>query len=148
MAERLRVAMAELQRKKAKVGWFESAKYEDGTPVAYVAAINELGSHARPFMRPTIQERQGVWRAVARTVAKKVVNGDASVDQLFDSIGLQAAGDIAKTITDITTPALSPRTIAARRAKLANGGGTIGNLSKPLVDTGLMLNTLTHVVEE
>lgn len=27
----------------AKVGWFPSAKYEDGTPVAYVAAIQEYG---------------------------------------------------------------------------------------------------------
>ncbi|EBI3714160.1 hypothetical protein DPU05_14780 [Salmonella enterica subsp. enterica serovar Teddington] len=147
MAERLRVATAELQRKQAKVGWFESAKYEDGTPVAYVAAINELGPNARPFMRPTIQERTQVWKAVGKQGAKRVINGEAGAGQMFEMLGLQASGDIAKTISSITTPPLSPRTIAARQAKMANGK-TIGNLDKPLVETGLMINSLTYIVED
>lgn len=29
----------------AKAGWFETSKYENGTPVAYVAAIQEYGAH-------------------------------------------------------------------------------------------------------
>ena len=34
---------------KAQVGWFPGAKYADGTPVAYVAAIQEFGSvHTHP----------------------------------------------------------------------------------------------------
>ncbi|EPO2591135.1 hypothetical protein ACT8MX_003286 [Escherichia albertii] len=147
MAERLRLATAGLQRKAAKVGWFESAKYADGTPVAQVAAANEFGPHARPFMRPTIAERAQTWRAVGKNVARKVVNGQASADQLFETIGLQASGDIAKTISSITSPPLLPRTIAARQAKMADGK-TIGSLDKPLVETGLMINSLTHIVED
>lgn len=29
----------------AKAGWFETSKYENGTPVAYIAAIQEYGAH-------------------------------------------------------------------------------------------------------
>lgn len=29
--------------REAKIGWFPGARYEDGTPVAYVAAIQEFG---------------------------------------------------------------------------------------------------------
>lgn len=174
MAERLWVATAELQRKQAKVGWFESAKYEDGTPVAYVAAINELGPHARPFMRPTIQERTQVWKAVGKKGAKQVLDGEADAGHMFDMLGLQASGDIAKTITKITDPPLSPVTLLLRKRKKAGDkitGKTVGEAhrevnfvgprqkldttldfsgvsTKPLVDTGIMLNTLTYIVED
>ncbi|WP_059215185.1 hypothetical protein [Escherichia albertii] len=146
-AESLKRATEELKRKSAKVGWFESSKYADGTPVAQVAAENEFGPHARPFMRPTITARTQVWRSLSYTVAKKVVNGDAPADQIFEMLGLQVSGDIAKAIAAITSPPLSPRTIAARQAKMADGK-TIGSLDKPLVETGLMINSLTHIVED
>ncbi len=31
------------KNREARIGWFESARYEDGTPVAYVATIQEFG---------------------------------------------------------------------------------------------------------
>lgn len=43
--ETLRSRIKELDGKVAKAGWFESSKYEDGTPVAYVASIQEFGAH-------------------------------------------------------------------------------------------------------
>ncbi|MDY8913955.1 hypothetical protein UZS93_14145 [Escherichia coli] len=174
MAERLRQATAELQRKTVKVGWFESAKYEDGTSVAYVASLNELGKNARPFMRPTIADRAQVWKSVGKKGAKQVINGEATAGYMFELIGLQASGDIAKTITKITDPPLSPVTLLLRKRKKAGDkitGKTVGEAhrevnfvgprrksdktldfsgvsTKPLVDTGIMLNTLTYVVED
>lgn len=37
--------LKELDGTSAKAGWFATSKYEDGTPVAYVAAIQEYGAH-------------------------------------------------------------------------------------------------------
>ena len=39
----LEVNLAQLGNSEAKVGWFENAKYSDGTPVAYIASIQEFG---------------------------------------------------------------------------------------------------------
>lgn len=42
---------------EGKTGWFETARYPDGTAVAYVATIHEFGTPripARPFMRPAV----------------------------------------------------------------------------------------------
>lgn len=146
-ARQLEQAMRDLRHKQSKVGWFESAKYEDGTPVAYVAALNELGNNARPFMRPTIQERKQVWKAVGKQGARQVINGEATAGHMFELLGLQASGDIARTISSITEPPLSPRTIAARQAKMADGR-TVGNLTKPLIESAHMFNTLTCIVED
>ncbi|MDL2105264.1 hypothetical protein QQJ69_19235, partial [Proteus mirabilis] len=54
----LKAVYYELARKRLSVGFFEHSKYPDGTPIAYVASIQELGYPAggippRPFLRPT-----------------------------------------------------------------------------------------------
>lgn len=133
-----------------KVGVFETSKYEDGTPVAYVAAIQEFGdpSHSIPprsFMRSTSEEKRGEWAATARNGAKAVVNGSVTGPQVLDLIGQQAAGDIRRTISKITTPALKPATIENRLRKRADKK-TVGGLTKPLVDTGILLNSITNTV--
>ena len=61
----LATAIRDIQSKKLRVGWFDTARYQDGTPVAYVAAIQEFGHGAippRPFMRPTIAQQRQAWR--------------------------------------------------------------------------------------
>jgi hypothetical protein len=62
----LEVALQTLGNKVGKVGWFEGAKYPDGTQVAYVATIQEYGYSPknippRPFMRPTIVKYRNTW---------------------------------------------------------------------------------------
>lgn len=37
--------LKQLDGASAKAGWFQTSKYEDGTPVAYIAAIHENGVH-------------------------------------------------------------------------------------------------------
>lgn len=138
--------------KVGKVGWFESAKYNDGTPVAYVATINEFGCPeknipARPTVRPTIAEQQGNWRRLAAQGAKAILAGRYTVAQVLEGIGLQAVGDIKKTISKLTSPALKESTVKNRLRRRADRK-TIGGLTKPLVDTGRMLNSLTNVVED
>lgn len=52
---RLKAVYDELNKKQLKIGFFEHSKYPDGTPIAYVAAIQELGYGPippRPFFAP------------------------------------------------------------------------------------------------
>ena len=143
----LKKALAGLSDVDGKVGWFPGAKYEDGTPVAQVAAENELGLHQRPFMRPTIIEKEKEWQGLAQSGAKAIIAGNETSETVMEKITLLAAGQIRKTISDITSPPLSPFTIAARLSKRADGK-TIGSLTKPLIESALMLNTLTNTVEK
>lgn len=155
-ALRLRVALEQLGKVRGQVGWFESAKYADGTPVAYVAAIQEFGDPEhdippRSFVRTTQAARAPVWRELAQTWARRVIRGEVSAAAMMGRIGMQAAGDISKTISQINSPPLKPETVKARLRKLKGGGVRRGAISitaaKPLVDSGIMLATLSHNVE-
>jgi hypothetical protein len=141
----LRRAIADLKRKELRVGWFDTARYQDGTPVAYVATIQEFGHRAippRPFMRQTIAEQRAAWQASLKAGSRHVMTGALSVDQLLGQFGMAVAGEIATTISRITHPPLSPRTIAARQAKKKTPGVSV----KPLVDTGLLIQSVSSQV--
>lgn len=149
-AEQLRVMLAGLTNKVARVGFFPSAKYEDGTPVAYVATIQEFGSPTegippRSFMRTTAEAQRGAWQATARQGAQAVTKGNATGLQVLDVLGQQAAGDIRKSISRVVSPPLKQATIDARLRKRADKT-TLGKLDKPLVDTGTLLNAVTSEV--
>ena len=163
-------ALGALDGVQARVGWFEDAAYPDGTPVAYVAAIQELGSPKnsippRSFMRSTAMEKDGEWRDVAATVSKRVLEGKMTPHDAMDVLALKAEGDIAHKISTITQPPLSKITLGARKyramgkkvtgatigeiaGKLADGTLDVSGVSdKPLVDSAIMVNSLTHVTE-
>jgi hypothetical protein len=133
----------EFDGKSAHIGWFEDAKYEDGTPVAEVAAQNEFGvptEHIppRPFMRPTVADKGMEWATNLGLGVVEVQDKNMTATQVLDAVGSGAAGDIQKTISLITSPAISAYTISKR---LERGNASI----KPLVDTGQMLASL-HAV--
>lgn len=169
----------ELAKLTAKVGWFSSAKYPDGTPVAYIAAIQENGVAERsipprPFFAPTIAAETVKWQTLVGKGAKAALKGTTDAHGVLEVVGLQAAGDVRKTISLIQSPPLSLITLLARKHKKEQGkkavgvereaitGKTIGRFAraakdpnvdvsgvskKPLVDTSLMLATLTNTVE-
>lgn len=150
-AEKLRLLLAGTTDKVGKVGFFETSKYEDGTPVAYVAVIQEFGAPEngippRPFMRTTVEAKQGEWKEIARQGANAMLEGNATGETVLEAIGLKAAGDIRRTISQITTPALAQSTVDARRRGKSDKT-TTGNLTKPLVDTGTLINAVQSVVE-
>ena len=142
-AATLSVALKELDGLVGKTGYFDTATYPDGTPVAYVAAIHEYGYAAggippRPTMRPTAAEKGaqgGAWAQVAAKGAKACLNGLTTPAAALEALTLVAAGDVGKAIVALTAPPLKPRTIAAK------------GFAKPLVDTGQMLQSVTGVVE-
>lgn len=149
--ERLKVLLENAKKMSVEVGWVEHKQYEGSSmTTAQAAYINELGSPAhnippRPFMRPTFYKQKNLWTMIVKNEAKKMVNGKSTVSRTLEIVGLKAAGDIRETITEIWSPSLSIKTIHARLARRANKS-KVGNLTKPLVDTGYMLNSLTSRV--
>lgn len=164
------VNLEALGKHELKVGWFDSSKYEDGTPVAYIASIQEFGAAKksippRPFMRPAIAGYQAEWSAAAVSGFKAVADGRYTALQVLDLIGNAAAGAVRQHIAELNTPALSPITLLLRKRRKEGGtvtGKTVGeaareanagppNVSgvstKPLVDSTLMMTTLTHQVK-
>lgn len=138
-------------KKVSKVGWFQDAKYANGTPVAYVATIQEFGSPKnkippRPFVRPTIQEKTEYWKKIAVNESKKILKGNRSVDEAIGILGQVAEGDIREKITKIKEPELAESTKRNRRYKRANKKQS-RYPEKPLVDQGIMLDSLTSRVE-
>lgn len=167
-AEGLRQVIQGFGSKRLRVGFFETARYEDGTPVAYVASIHEWGSPPippRPFMRPTAAREKPAWDGHLKAGAAAVARGDVTAGQVLEQIGQLAAGDISKTISQITEPPLTRTTLLARKAKQAGeklGGKRIGELhaqaagsdapitgvsTKPLVFDGILISSVTFEVD-
>lgn len=148
-------AMRDLGHIKTQVGWFASAKYADGTPVAYIATVMEYGwagggIPARPMLRPTIARESANWTVLMGKGAKKAVNGELTIKQVMTGLGLQASGDVRKTISTVQSPALKESTVKARlrRYKTKRGAGG-ASIRKPLVDSSLMFNSCNfNVVED
>src|SRR3954467_6900703 len=139
-AERLRIFVRDLTGLRGKVGWFETAHYPNGVPVAYVASIQEFGYPAggippRLGLRATAREKTGEWREIAQRGAKAALKGTTTAYNAMELLGLKAAGDVRKHIAQVVSPPLKPATIQARLRKHANKS-KVGNLTKPLVDSG------------
>lgn len=137
----------------ARVGFLPGGKsYPDGGPqVAEVAAKQEYGDPGdnippRPFFRPTISSRKDEWKQIVMDGCMMVAEGKLSIQQVLEGVGLQAEGDIVQKIREIWTPPLSPYTLQKRAER---AGVSVDQVSKkPLVDTGLMLASVTHAVVE
>lgn len=174
--EQLDLKLKALARIEGKVGWFSSARYENGVPVAYVMAIQELGYNGgkigvippRPTMRPTAIKQREKWGRTAGVVSKRVLAGQMTPVDAMGVITLQAESDVGAAIAELVAPPLSPVTIELRAMKAKNPGLVItaatvgiaarrvaspgyiapaGISTKPLNDTGHAIATLSHVVE-
>lgn len=171
----LKAAIATLKKTKMRAGWPESAKYSDGTPVAGVAAVQEFGSPTmgvppRPFMRTTAEAQNKAWAMLSEQLLREALNTGKDVRTVFDILGAKVAGDIKKTIAQMSSPELSQVTLALRKHKRSGakitgalvgavkqavargqtGPGQLGDSSgvstKVLVYDAIMLNTLSHEV--
>jgi len=129
----------EFENMVAQIGFPSGINYEDGTSVAYVAAIQEFGAPAvgippRPFMQPTVNEKKDAWVKTIEKSLPKVALGKMTAFDVLDLVGIQAAADIQTKISSIYTPPNAPATIRAKGS------------AKPLVDTGLMLASVQNAV--
>lgn len=147
----LKIALTGLDGKSGRAGWFESAKYPDGMPVAYNALIQEVGVPEKNIpprlgLRNLVKVRKPAWRQIADSGVRAIMNGNQTIGGVMEGLGGAAAGDIRKRITEVTSPPLKPATVIARARKHSNFKGLKSWSIKPLIDTKLMLNTATHDV--
>lgn len=123
----------------AQIGFPSGQHYPDGTNVAFVASVHEFGAPgvnipARPFMRPTVNTKKDSWVKTVRNGIPKVVTGKMTAFDVLDLVGIQAAADVQESISKVTSPPLSPITIARKGS------------AKPLVDTGQMIASVRNSV--
>lgn len=168
----LKTAIAGLSKSESRVGWFPSAKYEDGTPVAGVMMVQEFGSGKqgippRPTARPTIAQGEATWPKLAAGASRAVLAGSLPPNGAVRVLAMEAEADWRRAIIKLTSPALSILTLLARKHRKSTGRkvsgakqlGAIdkagresgppdvsGVSTKPLNDSGLALSTLTHEV--
>lgn len=146
--ERLEQLIKELETKVVKVGYFEHSTYPDGTPIAYVAAIQEMGYvkggiPARPTLHPAMEAGTSNYKNGVARAFRNAMAGDDLVTGL-NAIGEVAAGDVKQAISSLTSPSLKQSTVDARRRRHHAGKAS----DKPLVDSGQMLQAVTYSVED
>lgn len=139
----MKAKLDELARKvgrggAVRVGFLSGATYPDGMSVPLVASLNEFGAPSRgqpprPFFRRMINEKQGEWPAA---IEQTLVANDYDVDRTLGQVGEGIAGQLRQSIIDLVEPPLKPSTIRAK-----------GGVTKPLIDTGVMLNSVSYEVE-
>lgn len=153
----------------AQMGYPKGANYEDGTSVAYVAAIQEFGAPAvkipaRPTLRPTIAEKQDEWVGIIKQSIPRVIDGDVSGFDVLDAVARAGAADIQETIANLYAPELSPITVLLRKWKKEGRkitGKTVGEAAaaiaegtdpgtdnKPLNATGYLFASVKGAVNE
>lgn len=171
--DKLEATLRELSKKARnaatlKVGFQNGATYPDGQLVSMVAAFNEFGAPSRkqpprPFFRNMIAKNVSGWGAKLGVYLDSS-NFDAKV--ALDKLGENMIGELQDSIVATNEPSLSPITVMLRYMKrkdqnlivtgktvgeaarrVAAGESNHGESTKPLVETGHMLNSITSVIE-
>lgn len=119
------------------VGFQNGATEDDGMLTAAVAALNEYGVPSRgqpprPFFRRMIAKEKGQWPATAGKLLKQA---DYDVVEAVGVMGDVIKEQIENSIRELVSPPLAQSTVDRK------------GFSKPLIDTGNMLNSVTKVVK-
>jgi len=163
-----KIAAAATKASTLRVGFLENAAYPDGTKVAMVAAIQEFGAPRvgippRPFFRNMIRKKSPEWpKAIANLLKANDYDARLTLMQAGDAI----RGQLQQSIVDTFAPSLSPvtlmlrkmkwktpglvvtgATVAEARKRVAAGESTSGVSTKPLVETGHLLNSVSFEVK-
>ena len=126
------------QSASVEIGFMEDATYEDGTPVALVAMIQDYGAPAanippRPFFRNMIEAESEHWGEDLATLLKST---NYNAEQALDLMGEEIAGELQDSINEFDSVPLAPATIASK------------GFDKQLIDTAHMFRSVSHRVIE
>ena len=121
-------------KERLEIGFFETARYPNGTFVAQVARYNEFGTiniPMRPFFRNAINKNIKKWYATLQNA----INQNATPSKALSIVGEVARADIIQSITDLRTPPNAESTIKQKKS------------TNPLINTGLMRRSVTYKVK-
>lgn len=121
-----------------RVGFFDTAKYDDDTYVAQVARWNEfgIGVPERPFMRPAVFEKKAELNAFLRSKYKQAIKDKKDTMKVLRLFGEEVVKDIQSQIWNGHYVRNAPSTIARK------------GRNKPLIDTEFMVNNVNYKAEE
>jgi hypothetical protein len=157
--------MEKLKSMCVKVGIPEDAETGDGLHIAQYAAWNELGVRnkddsgwyipPRPFMRNTADGKRGKIQEAIDKYIGSVLQGKADTKTALSGMGEAVVGLTKDTIKEgpweknspITIHGTNPKIPGKRRKstyQFIKGKGS----SKPLIDTGIMKNSIQYIIEQ
>lgn len=142
----LTVKLEAMESYEGKVGWFDNAKEEDGTPSAAVAAGQEYGIPSKNVpprlgMRETVAKKERQWQKAAAHLAGQVMEGSLNPKALVETLVQLARRDFFKRINSNPGPPLKKKTLQNRRRR--------GNTTETtLIDTHRMIEGLETKVEK
>lgn len=102
--------------------------------LAQVAAFNEFGSPARPFMKFSVDANKQKISSFILSTQRAVIDGSITVRQGLDRNGVFMKSLIQKMIRDLRNPPNAPETVRRKGS------------SNPLIDTAQMLNGVDHKI--
>lgn len=159
-----------------------TGNYEDGAPIAVIAAAHEFGATIehpggtsygyrtekdavagksrflkkgqgfmeagvtgpykitipeRSFLRVPLRQGADELKAQWRALLPKVISGELTMQNVLDQVGGAAADLSRQAISEGIQPANAPSTVAKKKGS-----------NKPLIDTGGLRRSITHVVED
>lgn len=141
-----------------RVGWFSGIRYEDGLSVAQVARWQEFGTpyakypiKARPFMRPVLHGRGNEMREKLHKAYSKALKDNQNTMIVLGRFGEYLTSQIRQSIRMTVNPPNRPITVHGGWLKSRSGKSfyvepKLGN--HPLIDTKVMINSLTYQIEE
>lgn len=118
---------------------------EDGITTGRLAGVHEYGAAIkvgdtvilipeRSFIRAPIAQNQRAYSSFIERNLEKVLTGRVSVDRFLGLLGAKVVGDMQAAIAKGIEPPNAASTIARKKS------------SKPLVDTGLLRQSITWAV--
>jgi hypothetical protein len=150
------------------VGFLEGATEPDGTSIPMIAAIQEFGAPKakippRPFFRNMVAAKSPEWPKAVGDLLKET---DYDAVKTLGQAGEGIKGQLQQSIIDTNEPALSPITVMLRGMKsndqslvvtgktvgeaaerVAAGKTNYGASTKPLIDSGNLLNAVDYTVK-
>lgn len=166
----------ELNDFSIRAGWFENSRYDDNTPIAYIAAIQNYGATVRvannfrnylhyigihlkkdkgefvipprPFMDNAKNRINGQeGKEILTQELLRVFEGRQTMQQAINRIGLWMQGVIQDEIKKLNAPKLSGMTIEMREKSYVTKSAAGNKSTKPLNNTGVMYSTVQYKAE-
>ncbi len=158
-----------------KAGWFENSKYDNGTPIGRIAAVQNFGAainvtdkmrgffaykwgiHLKKgtivippthFMEECQNENKENWRKMALALWAQVFAGKITPDTVAETLGSRVENDIRKKMVDGNYPPVTRFTLMNKLSEYADQK-TEGELGKRFqTKEHIMIDSISYQVDK